>query len=338
MLIVTLVPSLLVTPLLAMHNVASVFVVKLMRFIWAMSIVALFVIIFVCNTYQVDGYIGLAIISLTVAAVSYWIINKITILILDNRDALYGSQLTALGIGWWEPGKWNDLRMYVRNSNEALRKARNIMKKNCSDSEKEKMIDALLPVNYYAKGVNAGWVGIMPAINVCENIYEISKIYKDLLPLSKGPGNEEWCSMISLRMYELIKMLKSQSLHGKIEDSLTRIVNVWVKATVQWIVRLSLKRCNDDAKTIAWVLLEGLYDVQKQWPYMAPAYKKSLKFIHEELLRTLWFYMTNEGNPIYIVYISALDKLIELDSKNPDLKEYRLHACCANTRDIYDLF
>ena len=42
-----------------------------------------------------------------------------------------------------------------------------------------------------------------------------------------------------------------------------------------------------------------------------------------------------EKNPMQIVYVSALDKLQELDSNNNDLSKYRDEACHTNYVDYY---
>ena len=38
----------------------------------------------------------------------------------------------------------------------------------------------------------------------------------------------------------------------------------------------------DKAATVAWILLEGLYGMQKTWSFMAPVYKQMLEYIHKE--------------------------------------------------------
>jgi hypothetical protein len=223
--------------------------------------------------------------------------------------------------------------MYVRNSSEALERVREIRKINCSDDEKSEMMDALLPFDYYSKGVNPGWVGVIPAINVCENIYEVAKIYKGL-SLSNSKALE-WFSEISIQMHGVMTGLESHSESGNVEETLTRIVHLWVKSSTQWIVQLVYLACFDKAATVAWILLEGLYGMQKTWSFMAPVYKQTLEYIHKELIEALAMFTAMEKNPMQIVYVSALDKLQELDSNNNDLRKYRDEACRTSYLDYY---
>ena len=332
-LLFTLLPSLLVTPLLAMHNVSSSFIVKLIRTLWGISITSLLVVFIFGNQIGIDGYFTLAIVWLIVGAISYWIINKITIAIFSNRDALYGSQLDALGIKWWQFKKWNAVRLYVRNSRMALRSVKEIYEMECSNKDKAEMIDALLPINYYTKAVNAGWVGIIPAINVCENIYEVAVIYDRISERAKA---EEWFSTISLRMHDILQGLisQSESVHSPIEDTLTRIVNVWVKCSIQWIICLVHTMCYEEARTVMWVLFEGLYDIQTIWPDMATLYKESLRLIHKELVSSFAFLRGIKDDPMQTIYIRAIDKLHQLDTNNHALEEYRQEAYGTTMMDI----
>lgn len=333
MLFLTLLPSLLVTPLLALRNVSSLTIVVLMRRLLIFSLLGLLLLLIFSDNEGIDWYFGLAIIWGIVFGVSYWIINKLTILILEKRDALYGTQLAALGIKWWEFKKWNAVRMYVRNSSEALARVREIRKINCSDDEKSEMMDALFPFDYYGKGVNPGWVGVIPAINVCENIYEVAKIYKGL-SLSNSKALE-WFSEISIQMHGVMTGLESHSESGNVEETLTRIVHLWVKSSTQWIVQLVYLACFDKAATVAWILLKGLYGMQKKWSFMVPVYKQMLEYIHKELIEALAMFTAMEKNPMQIVYVSALDKLQELDSNNNDLRKYRDEACRTSYLDYY---
>ena len=334
MLLLVLLPSLMVTPLLGARNVSSLAIVVLMRRLLILSLMGLLLLLLFSDNEGVDWYFGLAIIWAIVFGVSYWIINKLTILILEKRDALYGAQLAALGIRWWEFKKWNAVRMYVRNSSEALERAREIGEMNCSDDAKSEKIEALLPFDYYSKGVNPGWVGVIPAINVCENIYEVAKIYKGL-SLSNSKALE-WFSEISIQMHGVMTGLESHSEPGNVEETLTRIVHLWVKSSTQWIIQLVHVLSYDKAATVAWVLLKGLYGMQKKWSFMVPVYKQMLQYIHKELVDA--FACLNSSmipyNPMQIVYVSALDKLQELDVNNKDLSKYRHEACTANLLDL----
>ena len=332
MLLLVLLPSLMVTPLLGARNVSSLAIVVLMRRLLILSLMGLLLLLLFSDNEGVDWYFGLAIIWAIVFGVSYWIINKLTILILEKRDALYGAQLAALGIRWWEFKKWNAVRMYVRNSSEALARVREIRKINCSDDEKSEKIEALFPFDYYSKGMNPGWVGVIPAINVCENIYEVAKIYKGL-SLSNSKALE-WFSEISIQMHGVMTGLESHSESGNVEETLTRIVHLWVKSSIQWIIQLVYLACFDKAATVAWILLEGLYGMQKKWSFMVPVYKQMLQYIHKELIEALAMFTAMEKNPMQIVYVSALDKLQELDSNNNDLRKYRHEACTANLLDL----
>ena len=148
MLFLTLLPSLLVTPLLALRNVSSLTIVVLMRRLLIFSLLGLLLLLIFSDNEGIDWYFGLAIIWGIVFGVSYWIINKLTILILEKRDALYGTQLAALGIKWWEFKKWNAVRMYVHNSSEALERAQEIGKMNCSDDAKSEKIDSKKSSNF----------------------------------------------------------------------------------------------------------------------------------------------------------------------------------------------
>ena len=174
---------------------------------------------------------------------------------------------------------------------------------------------------------------MIPAINVCENIYEVANIYKDL-SLSNSKALE-WFAEISIQMYGVMTGLESHSESGNVEETLTRIVHLWVKSSTQWIVQLVYLVCFDKAATVAWILLEGLYGMQKTWSFMAPVYKQTLEYIHKELIEALAMFTAMEKNPMQIVYVSALDKLQELDSNNNDLRKYRDEACRTSYLDYY---
>ena len=174
---------------------------------------------------------------------------------------------------------------------------------------------------------------MIPAINVCENIYEVANIYKDL-SLSNSKALE-WFAEISIQMYGVMTGLESHSESGNVEETLTRIVHLWVKSSTQWIVQLVYLACFDKAATVAWILLKGLYGMQKTWSFMAPVYKQTLEYIHKELIEALAMFTAMEKNPMQIVYISALDKLQELDSNNNDLRKYRDEACRTSYLDYY---
>ena len=75
--------------------------------------------------------------------------------------------------------------------------------------------------------------------------------------------------------------------------------------------------------------------MQKTWSFMAPVYKQTLEYIHKELIEALAMFTAMEKNPMQIVYVSALDKLQELDSNNNDLRKYRDEACRTSYLDYY---